>query len=133
MALAKQKLEADLVTFLTEHLRYEREMLRFTYKMLFQMGGRRWCAMFESFGIHARNLYDFLRHEGKPTTTIRAIDYLPNRAKSDAIASIDSKMNRSLFHLSTSRLDNKPVTLADAVTIGLWIDREWKACAYPAA
>lgn len=127
--MAKQKTESDLVAYLEEHLKYEREMLRFTFEMLFQTDGRRWCAMFESFGIHARNLYDFLRHEGKPTTTIRAVDYVPDRKKSDAIPTIDSKMNSSFFHLSTSRLDNKPVTLADAVTIGSWIDREWNAWA----
>ena len=127
--MAKEKRTSDLMVYLEEHLDYERRMLRFTYRMLFETDGPRWCAMFESFGIHARNLYDFLRHEGKAATTIRAVDYVPNRKKSEALATIDAKMNSSLFHLSTSRLGNKPVTLSDAIMIGAWIDREWQAWA----
>lgn len=127
--MTKEKHTSDLKAYLEEHLAYERRMLTFTFEMLFQTDGPRWCAVFESFGIHARNLYDFLRHEGKATTTIRAVDYVPNRKKSEALATIDAKMNSSLFHLSTSRLENKPVTVADAVVIGSWIDREWQAWA----
>lgn len=127
--MAKEKSTSDLMAYLNEHLAYERRMLRFTFKMLFETDGPRWCAMFESFGVHARNLYDFLRHEGKGATNIRAVDYVPNRKKSEALATIDAKMNSSLFHLSTSRLENKPVTLSDAVVIGAWIDREWQAWA----
>jgi hypothetical protein len=121
--VAKQKSSEDLVTYLSEHLKYERDMLRFTYDMLFKTDGYRWCAMFESFGVHARNLYDFLRHEGK-SNTVRADNYVPGRSK-PAASNVDGKMNGSFFHLSTSRLENKPVSLADAIAIGGWIDREW--------
>ena len=122
-AVANQKSSEELVAYLREHLKYERDMLRFTYGMLFQTEGYRWCAMFESFGVHARNLYDFLRHEGK-FNTFRADNYVPGRSR-PAASNVDEKMNGSFFHLSTSRLKNKPVSLADAVAIGGWIDREW--------
>ncbi|MFC3100668.1 hypothetical protein [Altererythrobacter lauratis] len=124
--MAKQKPEGDLVAYLKEHLKYERDMLRFTYGMLFQTEDLGWCAMFESFGIHARNLYDFLRHEGSATNTVRADDYVPGRKKPSA-SNGDGKLNGSFFHLSTSRLANKPVSLTDAIAIGGWIDKEWAA------
>lgn len=124
--MAKQKSDEDLKAYLAEHLKYERDMLRFTYSMLFQMDGLRWCAMFESFGLHARNLYDFLRHEGQAGNTIRADDYVQGRSK-PAASNVDGKMNKSFFHLSTSRLENTPVNLADAIAIGGWIDKEWEA------
>jgi|GEM_PF-1293164 len=126
--MARQKPDEDLVAYLKEHLKYERDMLRFTYAMLFEMDGCRWCAMFESFGVHARNLYDFLRHEGGATNTVRADDYVPGRKK-PAASNVGGKLNGSVFHLSTSRLANKPVSLTDATAIGGWIDKEWEAWA----
>jgi hypothetical protein len=122
--MAKPKSDEALGAYLKEHLKYERDMLRYTYGMLFEPGAFRWCAMFESFGIHARNLYDFLRHEGSKTNTVRADDYVPGRSK-PAASNVDGKMNSSFFHLSTSRLGNNPVDIIDAATIGSWIDREW--------
>ena len=122
--MAKPKSDEVLGAYLKEHLKYERDMLRFTYGMLFKTDNDRWCAMFESFGIHARNLYDFLRHEGNKANTVRADDYVPGRSK-PAPSNVDGKMNGSFFHLSTSRLGDKPVNITDAVAIGGWIDREW--------
>jgi hypothetical protein len=122
--VAKLKSDKVLGAYLKEHLKYERDMLRFTYGMLFQTDQFRWCAMFESFGIHARNLYDFLRHEGDKANTVRADDYVPGRSK-PAHSNVDGKMNSSFFHLSTSRLGDKPINITDAVAIGVWIDREW--------
>lgn len=122
--MAKHKSNEDLESYLREHLKYERDMLRFTYDMLFQAKGYRWCAFFESFGLHARNLYDFLRHEGNAANTVRADDYVKGRKKPDA-SNIDVTMNRSLFHLSTSRLSKDPLNMDDAAVIGSWIDREW--------
>ena len=122
--MAKQKSPEDLKAYLAEHLTYERDMLRFTYSMLFQMNGLRWCAMFESFGLHARNLYDFLRHEGQAGNTVRACDFVEGHKKPQH-SNIDKKMNESFFHLSTLRLENTAINLPDAIEIGSWIDREW--------
>ncbi len=122
--MAKQKSDEDLNKYLKDHLKYEREMLGFTYKNLFVADELTWCAMFECFGIHSRNLYDFLRHEGKPQTTIRADDYIPGRKKPDALG-VSQKMNISFFHLSTFRIHNKPVNIKDAIEFGGWIDKEW--------
>lgn len=121
--MARPKSEEDLQAYLKDHLKYERDMLGFTFGMLSQSAGLRWCAMFESFGVHARNLYDFLRHEGRGNT-IRADDYVPGRQK-PAASNVSQKMNSSFFHLSTSRLKDQPVNLADAADIGDWIDKEW--------
>lgn len=112
------------MVYLKEHIKYEREMLRFTYDMLFSSDGKRWCAMFESFGLHARNLYDFLRNEGGAGTTFRAVDYARDHKK-PGHSNVDGKMNASFFHLHKDRLEGRPVDLSDAIEIGAWIDREW--------
>lgn len=124
-AFMKDKSEAELVEYLTNHLAYERKMLGFTFKMLSEADGLRWSAFFESFGLHARNLYDFLRHEGKRGNTIRADDYLSGR-KRPTPSRVDGRLNASFFHLSTERLKNDPVNLKDAIQIAEWIDAEWK-------
>jgi hypothetical protein len=118
----------DLERYLSEHLAYERKMLGHTYEKLSLPLSLDWCAYFESFGIHARNIYHFLRHDGTKNTTIRADHYVPQHKKPES-SHIDPRMNESFFHLSTKRLDGKPVNLQDAIDIGVWLDREWKSWA----
>ena len=69
--MTKQKSDEKLIKYLQEHLKYERKMIGYTYQELFSKNhetllskGLRWCAMFESFGVHARNLYEFFMHRG---------------------------------------------------------------------
>jgi hypothetical protein len=121
----RPKPDPDLIEYLDDHLKYERNMLRFTFDMLFKSGEKRWCAFFESFGVHARNLYIFLRNSADYRSYVRADDYVPGHCTKSNFSRVDEKMNSSFFHLSTSRLKNKPVTLKDAIEIGEWIDREW--------
>jgi len=117
-----------LEKYLTEHLKYERDMLRHTYGRLTEMSGMDWCAMFEAFGVHARNLYDFLRNEGSASSTFRAVDYVLGY-KGKPHSDVDGRMNESFFHLSAKRLQGNPVSTTDAEAIGGWIDREWAAWA----
>ncbi len=56
------KLPKDPENWLSEHLVYERWMLDYTYSRLgTDAATPLWFAMFESFAVHARNLYDFVR------------------------------------------------------------------------
>jgi hypothetical protein len=122
--MARTKSSGDLEAYLREHLKYERDMLRHTYSRLTEMKGLDWCAMFESFGVHARNLYDFLRNEGSASSTFRAVDYIAGY-KGTPHSEVDGRMNESFFHMSAKRLQGDAVNTADAETIGGWIDREW--------
>ena len=69
-----------------------------------------------SFCIHARNLYDFLRHEGGKSTNIRADSYVPGHAKPNANVDFN-KLDTFLFHMSKGRIDKKKV---DLVSAGPW-------------
>ena len=119
------KEEEKLVAYLKEHVPYEREMLGFTFKEMHETPpGLKWNMAFEAFCIHARNLYDFLRHEGSKTTTFRADDYVPNRSKSEAEL-LFNNLDTFLFHMSTGRIDKKKVNLADVQQLGKWLDEHW--------
>lgn len=66
-----------MIRYLADHVAYECEMLRHTYTRLHDTApGLDWNVIYESFGIHARNLYDFFRNEGNAQTTFRAGDYV---------------------------------------------------------
>jgi hypothetical protein len=121
----KPKTPENLLDYLDDHLRYERQMLGFTFELVYSLPtGLLWNAIFESFAIHARNLYDFFRHEGNAATSYRAVDYVPGRSKSDC----DLKFNEldTLLHLSASRLTKEKVNSGDVLKLGRWLDDEWK-------
>jgi len=117
--------EEDLIAYLNEHIRYEREMLGYYFKEMHETSpGLRWNMVFESFCIHARNLYDFLRHEGGKTTSIRADSYVPGRAKPNANVDFN-KLDTFLFHMSKGRIEKKKVDLAEVQALGKWLDDQW--------
>lgn len=120
----KQKSDKELCDYLEKHLSYERDMLGFTAPLLMSATGLDWCVMFEGFGLHARNIHDFLRNEGSASTTFRACDYV-NDYKARDNSNIKEKMNQSFFRLSSNRLKDSPVNLQDISELGSWIDRNW--------
>ena len=100
-------------------------MLGFTFKEMHETPpGPEWNIAFEAFCIHARNLYDFLRHEGNKNTTYRADDYVHNHSKSEAEL-LFNNLDTFLFHMSTGRIDKKKVDLADVQKLGKWLDEHW--------
>ena len=119
------KLEKDLKEYLSEHLNYERAMLKYTWPKLFTKAGYDWCVVFECFGLHARNLRDFLKNQGNGSNTFRACDYVANFKARDTGKTIE-KMNQSFFHLSSKRLDDTPINLDDLASLAEWIDENWE-------
>lgn len=110
-----------LKTYLKEHVRYERDMLAFAHKQLHETGeGPAWNLAYEGFCLHARNLEQFLRHDGD----IRADWYLPGRPKPGAMPKLEA-LNQFLFHLSVSRLDKPKLTVPELEPVGAWLDKEW--------
>ncbi len=114
-----------LVDYLTDHVKYERDMLGYTFRAMHATPpGPNWNVVFESFGLHARNLYDFLRHEGKKTNTFRADDYVPGRPKPQAL-SLFNDLDAFLCHMSAGRAERAKLTLERLYSLGEWLDREW--------
>ncbi len=123
--MAKEKNEAEMLRYLEEHVAYERTMLGYTYARLHDTApGVGWNVVYESFGIHARNLYDFLRNEGKTQTTFRADDYVDSWPKPNALLSFN-ELDVFLFHMSTGRAERQKLNLQRLQQLGAWLDDAW--------
>ncbi len=108
--------------FLNEHLKYEHDMLEYSLSKLYCEGDQLgWNAFFESFAIHARNLYDFLRNEGK-SNNYRASDFAENYKKPDHNIEFN-KLDPSVFHLGKDRVRRKiKVRMNNIEILAGWID-----------
>jgi len=119
------KAEGELINYLAEHVRYEREMLSLTFSKIHTTApGYEWNAFYESFGIHARNLYDFFRNSGSRQTTYRACDYAPNWGKSDAETKFN-ELDVFLFHMSMGRSDRQKINVERIQLYGKWLNEAW--------
>lgn len=78
----------------------------------------------ESLGIHARNLYDFFRNEGKTQTTFRADDYVDSWRKPNAFFSFN-ELDVFLFHMSAGRAEYQKLSLERLQQLGAWLDNIW--------
>jgi hypothetical protein len=108
--MAKGKLNQSregMRELLIHHLRYEIDMLRCTFGRLHNPLLHE-CdknAFIESFGIHARNLIDFFRGNGK--NCARAADFTVNRiyevrslTKTELPDDLYGKLNEQVAHLT---------------------------------
>lgn len=117
--------EEEKLQYLKEHVTYERTMLGYTYARLHDTApGIGWNVVYESFGIHARNLYDFLRNDGSGGTTFRANDYVANWRSPDYFASFNV-LDYFVFHMSSRRTSYAKLTLEQLQQLGLWLNTEW--------
>ena len=113
------------ISFLVDHIAYEREMLAFCFKKLHETtAGLEWNAFYESFGIHARNIYDFLRNDGTKGTTFRANFYYKSW-KSLAYKDFNN-VNGFIAHMSLDRLNGEKLNLEKIQKMGAWLDEEFK-------
>jgi hypothetical protein len=120
----KSPSQAQLLEYLVEHLAYEREMLGYTYGAIHAPKERLpWNAHFESFSVHARNLYRFLRSKEDGNTSIRANHYV-EQAKADHLTDFED-VEIAVMHLSRGRLASKKVDLDQADRLAQWIDNAW--------
>jgi hypothetical protein len=113
-AVTRERPPADrLRRFAQEHLLYEAGML---YEVTGTLMNRRHRddpvvenALLESFGVHSRNLIDFLwRDRPMWDTDAKARDWIEGweaPEKSDRLEGVADRVGKEMFHLSYNRLD----------------------------
>jgi hypothetical protein len=117
----------ERIAYLPEHLLYEVLMLRFTLMRLdMDQTQLLWNALYEAFGVHARNLYDFLRNE-KASRNFKADDFIDGFALNDrnAVHGLMQKMYEQILHLGKQRTadKNEKIQLDDVKKVAVWIEQ----------
>jgi hypothetical protein len=118
--------QQKLSDYLPNHLLYELLMLRFT---VMRLRGNQdqllWNALYESFGVHARNLYDFLRNDGD-SRNFKASDYIVGFEVKDrnGVNGLVQTMHQQLLHLGKRRTANKDekIDVSDIQKIAAWVE-----------
>lgn len=122
--MARKHSDETLLKFLKEHVRYERMMIRHVYKELHQQKDQLiWNALYESFGVHARNLYKFLRSDDGGN--IGSNSYVANRSKPEH-EPLFNMLDIFLFHMAVERDRKDRLNKENLKVLAAWIDREWK-------
>jgi len=112
--------------YLREHLFYELLMLRYTLgRIKNNVTQILWNALFESFCLHARNLYGFLRNE-RDNRNVIASDYIDQFTcgRQNKIAGTMDRLNQQLLHLGKRRYQSgeEKLDTSDAIEIAKWIE-----------
>jgi hypothetical protein len=121
--------KTDNAAWLHEHLSYELQMLQFTFEKIATMSSSpEWNAFFESFAVHARNLYHFLTNESGQGN-FNASDFIPGFAckKTSKTKQLYPKQLSQIFHLGKARPNNAPqkITLEDCAQLNTWLDAQF--------
>lgn len=114
----------ELIDYLIEHVAYEWLMLRFTYERSRTDSELLSNALYESFGLHARALYDFLRNE-KDHRNFKASNFVHDFAVNDrrALEGLVPSINQQLIHLGKRRAnDADKITRIDVERVYAWIE-----------
>jgi hypothetical protein len=116
----------QMIAYLDDHLPYERMMLEYTFgKISAEQSTCDWNAYYESFAVHARNLYKFLGNEDD----VRACDFVPgfSAAKSDETKRTFPDLLKQVLHLSQVRPSaaEQKVQLDDAREFHAWLDKHF--------
>jgi len=122
--------DAKKTAHLKEHLPYEIRMLRYTLGELTKRRSHvlEWNVYFESFAVHARNLYDFLTNSDD-SRNFKAKDFIDQFAtlKTDQTKGTFEKLNSQVFHLGKSRPTNQTekANRDHAKKVASWIEKEF--------
>lgn len=115
-----------LQTYLSVHISYELLMLRYTVtvlnKPISQLSG---YAHYESFVIHARNLYDFLIAESKKNSNnFTSIDYGASKASKGEDYQIFNLIDPQVMHMAKLRLDtsDNKINLEKVNFMANWVE-----------
>jgi hypothetical protein len=115
--------EQDKEYWLREHLQYEIRMLEYTLAKIGQLPeGDDWNAYYESFAVHARNLYVFLTNDEAGNR--KAKEYVDYQAqKTCRTISVFQKMRAQVLHPGKNRSTGteEKANLGDAQAIAKWI------------
>lgn len=116
--------------WLKEHLAYELDMLHFTLERISVLPeSPEWNAHFESFAVHARNLYGFLTNDSGQGN-YNASDFVPHfrSAKTDLTKGAFPKLLFQVLHLGKRR----PTSTHGKFTLDIcrqfysWIEENFK-------
>lgn len=120
--------KSEKLDWLREHLHYELAMLLHTYGKICDLRqSLDRCAFYESFVVHARNLYAFLTNE-KDQRNYRADEFVDGfTAKSDELHGKIQRMNTQVQHMGKARVgDDDPgnkVTTLDCEAVARWVEK----------
>jgi hypothetical protein len=126
-----KKSDRDLIDYLT-NVRYELEMMRVNLLRAREASAKGsdyqldYNSHYESWAIHARNLYKFLNSDDDKRTNYHAQDYVVGfspKKSSDTIR-ILQKLDPEIFHMGTRRPKtvNDQVNLADVNVFTEWVE-----------
>jgi hypothetical protein len=122
--------QEERIAYLREHLSYEVLVLRFTLMLLgTSEDALLWNAMYESFSVHARNLFDFLRNEKDPRN-FKASDFIEKFSVKDRnkIHGLMQTMQKQVLHLGKRRtaVIEEKINFDDVTKIAEWIETAFK-------
>ncbi len=124
MTKASKIPDAEKLAFLRDHLAYERQMLGYAYAQMHAMGaGLAWNVHYESFAVHARNLYDFLRNDTR-SGNYNAYHFVPDW-KPPTYDLLFNGLDPFVFHLGMKRSGLVKLNLAGLGLLGTWLDGHW--------
>jgi len=113
--------DQEIISYLGEHLPYELLMLRYTRSLINRdQQFLDWNAFYESFAVHARNLYHFfIDRDGRKNMTITAMTSGFDLSRPIHIDVIIDKLNEQVVHKGKSRakipLEKIDITIAEQI------------------
>jgi hypothetical protein len=114
--------QQTLLEYLNEHVHYELLMLRYSLlRMAAPNDQLDFNANFVSFGVHARNLYKFLRNDEGNS---KAKDYAP-MFKTEGNLPPLRRWEEAIFHMGKSRpatAEDGKLVVSDAVVFANWTE-----------
>ena len=122
----------ELTAWMREHLFYEWQMLNHSLSRAIASQNPSqqldFNAFFESYGVHARNLYDFLSNDkGAGSNNAVACDYVKDFKfeKTDVTKSITPRLDWQLAHAGKRRIKDpsKKITLSECCELFDWINK----------
>lgn len=118
---------AEKKKWLKEHLIYERDMFRHTYRKVCELSqSLDRFAFYESFAVHARNLYSFLTNDEDPRN-YRAREFIDGfESDGGELHGKIQRMNTQVQHMGKSRAGDddpdKKIKTGDCETVARWIE-----------
>jgi hypothetical protein len=121
---------SDLEDYLNRNLGSDLLMLRYTLSKIKTLQHQMdWNAYFESFAVHARNLYYFLTNEDGPNRRARDFTSQFKASKTSETIRVFDKVHGQILHLGRNRPDDpsKKANLDSAQRLSDWIENNFKA------
>jgi hypothetical protein len=122
--------ENQKTAYLEDHLPYEILMLRYTFQKIMAFQSQLdWNAYYESFVLHARNLYLFLTNGDG--SNAKASDFIAGfkAQKTNETISAFQRLGTQVFHLGPARPSDElqKVAIVQATVVNNWLDQNFSS------